>query len=925
MSTSKSRGESSDHGLHTVLDKDALAPGITDIVAIHGLNGHYQKTWTDEESRYNWLWDVWKRDGWAGGSLVNKVRVMSFSYNAKVKHSKSTADIFDFADQLLEGLLAKRDSDEEEIRPLVFICHSLGGIVFKQAFNAATGRTRYQDLAKHTRGVLFFGTPHKGSDLAGLGSVLANFLRLSSLGASTNAQLVRDLARNSAKLEHISDTFLQHASSLKVVAFYELETMDMMSSLVVDKTSAILNMSREISVGLNRNHRNMCKFSSRSDPMLDIVMKRLAFVINDHDQIMATDVKNALLRALATSNPETHKARNPSPASGTCAWLSSHKSYKRWLESKSPGLLWLSADPGCGKSVLASFLVDSLRPNTATHDRNVCFFFFKSDNVEQNSGITALQAVLHQVLHSQRQLLSTAVQELQQPSDVRDMRCMWKALVTILQQPDAREVICVLDGLDECEAGARRQLIEMLSSHFSPKSQPAHRHTKLRVIITSRHDNALKVAFDRPLHHGTNMSNAPERIIIRLRGEDETDAISHDIGLVIDAEIAEITEIGLPAEILDEFRTQLVARADRTFLWVTLIIQHLKERVVAGASRRELQDILRSRDIYVIYSQLLSTRPHVAKARKLLSIVLGAMRPLNTAELSIALAIEPEFETFDDTSPNRRRPGQYDIGEIEDNLVYPFENHIKALCGNFIRIIKDKVYFVHETAREFLLRDEDFDNEEAPEEPFWLDDDDDTTIARGESPSLPKSDELTLPWKSSFEPSQCHAICLEICVTYIYCLGRAISTRHSENPSPLTSAFLEYAAIAWIKHFGEVRDKLNPMHFPYYQNLCHPRFPGFAAWLTIRERTSMPGGWTKPMGADDDVQDYYVALFDLDPRSGEGGPVTSGVLSMRSMEEVLSSNPGAGANHYFPVKTDSSGWVSLDLETDALSNPWTSD
>lgn len=61
-----------------------------------------------------------------------KVRVMSFAYNAKVKYSKSTADIFEFADQLLEGVLAKRDSDEEATRPLVFICHSLGGIIFKQ-------------------------------------------------------------------------------------------------------------------------------------------------------------------------------------------------------------------------------------------------------------------------------------------------------------------------------------------------------------------------------------------------------------------------------------------------------------------------------------------------------------------------------------------------------------------------------------------------------------------------------------------------------------------------------------------------------------------------------------------------------------------------------------------------------------------------
>jgi hypothetical protein len=127
LSSGGHRGKGLDYGLHTIVDKDPLAPGVTDIVAVHGLNGHYYKTWTDEESQYNWL-----KESLAGERTAMKVRVMSFAYNAKVKNSKSTADIFDFAGQLLEGVLAKRDSEEEASRPLVFICHSLGGIIFKQ-------------------------------------------------------------------------------------------------------------------------------------------------------------------------------------------------------------------------------------------------------------------------------------------------------------------------------------------------------------------------------------------------------------------------------------------------------------------------------------------------------------------------------------------------------------------------------------------------------------------------------------------------------------------------------------------------------------------------------------------------------------------------------------------------------------------------
>lgn len=100
-----------------------------------------------------------------------------------------------------------------------------------------------------------------------------------------------------------------------------------------------------------------------------------------------------------------------------------------------------------------------------------------------------------------------------------------------------------------------------------------------------------------------------------------------------------------------------------------------------------------------MYSELLSTRRHRAKARKLLSIILAATRPLSTEELSIAMAVEPEFKTFDDSTHTRRRPARYTFLDVKDNLMYPFKNYIKGLCGNFICIIKGKVCFVHKTTR----------------------------------------------------------------------------------------------------------------------------------------------------------------------------------------------------------------------------------
>ena len=114
--------------MHTLIDKDPEAENVVDIVAVHGLNGHYEKTWTAtlrNGSQVNWLRDLLPQQ-------VRNTRIMSFSYDSTVQFSKSTSDIFTFADQLLEHLLAARQRAGEESRPIVFICHSLGGIVFKQ-------------------------------------------------------------------------------------------------------------------------------------------------------------------------------------------------------------------------------------------------------------------------------------------------------------------------------------------------------------------------------------------------------------------------------------------------------------------------------------------------------------------------------------------------------------------------------------------------------------------------------------------------------------------------------------------------------------------------------------------------------------------------------------------------------------------------
>jgi hypothetical protein len=89
----------------------------------------------------------------------------------------------------------------------------------------------------------------------------------------------------------------------------------------------------------------------------------------------AKEEQDQCLQAFKTSTYENFKAINKDRVPGTCMWVLKHPRYRRWLHSQENDLLWISADPGCGKSVLSKSLVDNELQDTETH--SVCYFFFQ--------------------------------------------------------------------------------------------------------------------------------------------------------------------------------------------------------------------------------------------------------------------------------------------------------------------------------------------------------------------------------------------------------------------------------------------------------------------------------------------------------------------------------------------------------------------
>lgn len=168
---------------------------------------------------------------WPGDLLKEDfpmARIMTFGYNTNITQGYEAANqgnIFSHARDLLYGLEAKRRQSPN--RDLVFIAHSLGGILVKEVLRRSEADPD-QKIAKifgSTTGVFFFGTPHRGSrDWASSGEAVAA-VASRILGVDVNTQVIHALLPSGPELEICRESFanqwVKRGDNLTVRTFQE--------------------------------------------------------------------------------------------------------------------------------------------------------------------------------------------------------------------------------------------------------------------------------------------------------------------------------------------------------------------------------------------------------------------------------------------------------------------------------------------------------------------------------------------------------------------------------------------------------------------------------------------------------------------------------------------------------------------------------
>jgi hypothetical protein len=237
---------------------------IGDVVFVHGLGGNALGTWHPEESqsdRDSWLF-------WLGQDLTS-VGIWSLGY--EVEPFTWKGNTMPLADRAT-NTLALLDVDEVGGRPLIFITHSLGGLLVKQMLRHALdfGEPRWKAAVENTQGIIFLSTPHSGSNLANWVKYIGEILR--------TTVSIDELEAHHPRLRELNLLYRNHERLSKIPMQVYYEKNKTKGVLVVNETSADPGIQGVIPIPMDEDHLSICRPWSRES----LIYKRTKRFINEH-------------------------------------------------------------------------------------------------------------------------------------------------------------------------------------------------------------------------------------------------------------------------------------------------------------------------------------------------------------------------------------------------------------------------------------------------------------------------------------------------------------------------------------------------------------------------------------------------------------------------------------------------------------------
>ncbi|KAK4118455.1 hypothetical protein N657DRAFT_651298 [Parathielavia appendiculata] len=285
------------------------AGGPVDIVAVHGMGAHPDDTWCtkkidgDGSPVYvNWLEDRRFLPAVAPGA-----RIMRYGYNSRwFGEDAVRTKMSDISQTFLFELKDCRKTDQG--RPLILIGHSFGGLILlKTLVDAYTERKRWPGIYDSTVGLVFLGTPFRGThDSLSQGEILRRAQELFT-GSPVYGENLEILRAGGESLTDVVDMYLRIARQSampRVACFYEqgaskvggILGRDLENAtppvILVNETSGSLDLSEKSDkYALSRTHFNIQKFGSPQEQGFRLLGSVVQTMVEESTQLVSTRAK----------------------------------------------------------------------------------------------------------------------------------------------------------------------------------------------------------------------------------------------------------------------------------------------------------------------------------------------------------------------------------------------------------------------------------------------------------------------------------------------------------------------------------------------------------------------------------------------------------------------------------------------------------
>ncbi|EME89542.1 uncharacterized protein MYCFIDRAFT_76886 [Pseudocercospora fijiensis CIRAD86] len=391
-------------------------------------------------------------------------------------------------------------------------------------------------------------------------------------------------------------------------------------------------------------------------------------------------LRSEALKALYWTDPEvdltkaldrTRAGRTP----GTCEWVLRNEDFKAWQAAEAPQLLLVTGEPGIGKTVLATFLVDHFKPQHETKDSTFAYFFCMNAEARQSTGLGILRGLLLLLLRKQPALCDHLLNDfaVKGESLFDSIESLWPVFEAVITDGILGNLLLQIDGLDECEENSRDLLVSRFGGLLRKGSCK-----RMKVVVTSR---VIRTANDL----ANDFPGATQRIMM------DVGKVNIDLQRFIEYEVEDIAKrCNWDSDLKAEVNEQVKSRDGGTFVWVSLALKTVSKKRPHQVIHELSQLPLGLRDLY---ARILHEIPSDERdtVYRVLVLVVAARAPLSLDEISIALHFYP----------GRRRRRKLPTGKEMDQ-----GKHWVQTCAILLRMNEEdgrvRVNVFHLTLKEFL-------------------------------------------------------------------------------------------------------------------------------------------------------------------------------------------------------------------------------